>query len=90
MVPPSWLRVKWKTDVLRPSKLHRVPHLRDGLIVAKVGHFRGSENPDILRSAQIRPPRNGGSTHPYLIPLNSRNRERATCFTASTAAGRIL
>jgi hypothetical protein len=23
-----------------------VPHLRDGLIVAKVGHFRGSENPD--------------------------------------------
>jgi hypothetical protein len=24
-----------------------VPHLRDGLIVAKVGHFRGSENPDI-------------------------------------------
>jgi hypothetical protein len=23
-----------------------VPHLRDGLIVAKVAHFRGSENPD--------------------------------------------
>jgi hypothetical protein len=28
----------------------RVPHLRDGLIVAKVGHFRGSENPDTLNS----------------------------------------
>jgi len=27
-----------------------VPHLRDGLIVAKVGHFRGSENPDTLNS----------------------------------------
>jgi hypothetical protein len=25
-----------------------VPHLRDGFIVAKVGHFRGSENPDNL------------------------------------------
>jgi hypothetical protein len=25
-----------------------VPHLRDGLIVDKVGHFRGSENPDTL------------------------------------------
>jgi hypothetical protein len=25
---------------------NRVPHLRDGFIVAKVGHFRGSENPD--------------------------------------------
>jgi hypothetical protein len=25
---------------------NRVPHLRDGLIVAKVGHFRGSENPN--------------------------------------------
>jgi hypothetical protein len=23
-----------------------VPHLRDGLIVDKVGNFRGSENPD--------------------------------------------
>jgi hypothetical protein len=23
-----------------------VPHLRDGFIVAKVGHFRGSENPE--------------------------------------------
>jgi hypothetical protein len=27
-----------------------VPHLRDSLIVAKVGHFRGSENPDTLNS----------------------------------------
>jgi hypothetical protein len=27
-----------------------VPHLRDGLIVAKVGNFRGSENPDTLNS----------------------------------------
>jgi putative transposase len=27
-----------------------VPHLRDGFIVAKVGHFRGSENPDTLNS----------------------------------------
>jgi hypothetical protein len=27
-----------------------VPHLRDGLIVAKVGHFCGSENPDTLNS----------------------------------------
>jgi hypothetical protein len=26
-----------------------VPHLRDGLIVAKVGHFHGSENPDALK-----------------------------------------
>ena len=26
----------------------RVPHLHDGLIVDKVGHFRGSENPDTL------------------------------------------
>jgi hypothetical protein len=25
-----------------------LPHLRDGLIVDKVGHFRGSENPDTL------------------------------------------
>jgi hypothetical protein len=25
-----------------------VPHLRDGLIVAKVGYFRGSENPSQL------------------------------------------
>jgi putative transposase len=27
-----------------------VPHLRAGVIVAKVGHFRGSENPDTLNS----------------------------------------
>jgi REP element-mobilizing transposase RayT len=27
-----------------------VPHLRDSLIVAKVGHFRGSENLDTLNS----------------------------------------
>jgi hypothetical protein len=27
-----------------------VPHLRDGFIVDKVGHFRGSENPDTLNS----------------------------------------
>jgi hypothetical protein len=27
-----------------------VPHLRDGFIVAKVGYFRGSENPDTLNS----------------------------------------
>jgi hypothetical protein len=26
----------------------RVPHLRDGFIVDKVGHFRGSENPILL------------------------------------------
>ena len=25
-----------------------MPHLRDGIIVAKVGHFRGSEDPDTL------------------------------------------
>jgi hypothetical protein len=25
-----------------PVHYHRVPHLRDGLIVAKVGHFHGS------------------------------------------------
>ena len=30
--------------------LQRVPHLRDGLIVAKVGNFHGSENPDTLTS----------------------------------------
>src|SRR5712664_2476333 len=29
---------------------NRVPHLRDSLIVAKVGHFRGSESPDTLNS----------------------------------------
>jgi hypothetical protein len=28
-----------------------VPHLRDSLIVAKVGHFRGSENPDTPKLA---------------------------------------
>jgi hypothetical protein len=27
----------------------RVPHLRDGFIVDKVGNFRGSENPDPLK-----------------------------------------
>jgi hypothetical protein len=27
-----------------------VPHLRDGFIVDKVGHFRGSENPDTLQT----------------------------------------
>ena len=27
-----------------------MPHLRDGFIVAKVGYFRGSENPDTLNS----------------------------------------
>jgi hypothetical protein len=30
-----------------------VPHLRDGFIVAKVGHFRGSENPDTPNAAYI-------------------------------------
>jgi hypothetical protein len=28
----------------------RVPHLRDGLIVDKVGYFRSRENPDTLTS----------------------------------------
>jgi hypothetical protein len=32
----------------------RVPHLRDSLIVAKVGHFRGSENP-ATQNSPIRP-----------------------------------
>jgi hypothetical protein len=27
-----------------------VPHLRRGFIAAKVGHFRGSENPDTVNS----------------------------------------
>ena len=41
---------------LSPKKLvrlvhqNRMPHLRDGFIVAKVGYFRGSENPDTLNS----------------------------------------
>ena len=33
-----------------PNHNRRVPHLRDGFIVAKVGHFCGSENPDTLNS----------------------------------------
>ena len=28
----------------------QVPHLRDSLTVAKVGNFRGSENPDNLHT----------------------------------------
>jgi len=28
----------------------RIPHFRDGFILDKVGHFRGSENPDTLTS----------------------------------------
>jgi hypothetical protein len=32
--------------------LTRVPHLRDGLVVAKVGHFRESENPDTPKLTQ--------------------------------------
>jgi hypothetical protein len=31
---------------ISPLDQNRVPYLRDGFIVAKVGHFRGSENPD--------------------------------------------
>jgi hypothetical protein len=31
----------------------RVPHLRDSFIVAKVGHFRGSENPVTLSSPML-------------------------------------
>jgi hypothetical protein len=30
-----------------------VPHLRDGFIVDKVGHFRGSENPDNPNSPML-------------------------------------
>jgi hypothetical protein len=30
-------------------------HLRDGFIVAKVGNFRGSENPDNLNAHAVRP-----------------------------------
>ena len=39
---------KWLTSDLYHHD--RVPHLCDGLIVDKVGHFRGSENPDTLTS----------------------------------------
>jgi hypothetical protein len=34
-----------------------VPHLRDGLIVAKEGHFHGSENPDALKLPMLLGPR---------------------------------
>src|SRR5437868_8297339 len=30
---------------------NRVPHLRRGRIAPKVGHFRGSENPDTVKSS---------------------------------------
>src|ERR1700709_2932517 len=36
---------------------NRVPQLRDGLIVAKVGHFRGSEiHPSTLKECPTPPP----------------------------------
>src|SRR5207302_7215039 len=43
----SWLD-GWPTFGLYHH--NRVPHLRDGFIVDKVGHFRGSENPDTLQT----------------------------------------
>ena len=46
----------------------RVPHLRDGLIVAKVGHFRGSENPDTLTHPYGRASKPG--SHEPRSPLN--------------------
>ncbi len=39
-----------KTATSTRFSQNRVPHLRDGFIVAKVGYFRGSENPDTLNS----------------------------------------
>jgi hypothetical protein len=55
---------------MHPGALCRVPHLRDGLIVAKVGHFRGSENPDTPNS-----PMAGGpyieTTHTLGCPIHA-------------------
>jgi hypothetical protein len=42
----------------------RVPHLRDGLILAKVGHFCSSENPDTLNS----PMPSGSTKYPRTLP----------------------
>jgi hypothetical protein len=35
------------------SHPRRVPHLHDGLIVATLGSFRGSENPNTLNLAHL-------------------------------------
>src|SRR5205823_10124287 len=42
---------------------HRVPHLRDGFLVAKVGHVRGSENPVALNSPMDGWPTSGHITN---------------------------
>jgi hypothetical protein len=39
--------------------MNRVPHLRDGFIVAKWVHLRGSENPDTLKLTLAARPPNG-------------------------------
>jgi hypothetical protein len=54
-----------------------VPHLRDGLIVAKVGHFRGSENLDTLNSPMLLGP---GRYHP--IGPTKINSEKVENFRA--------
>jgi hypothetical protein len=61
-----------------------VPHLRDGFIVDKVGHFRGSENPDTLNSPMpsgLKRFQREGDDH--FITLSCYRRERYLATAAS-------
>jgi hypothetical protein len=42
----GWVIEQSETAVLTHPRILPGAHLRDGLIVAKVGNFRGSENPE--------------------------------------------
>jgi hypothetical protein len=73
---------------IRPNHHHRVPHLRDGFIVAKVGHFIGSENPDTLNSPTpsglIRLQREGDD---HFITFSCYRREPYLASASSKAGG---
>jgi hypothetical protein len=55
-----------------------VPHLRDSFIVANVGHFRGSENPDTLKlthAVNLKPGSHEPGDDPFITFTQSTNRK---------------
>jgi hypothetical protein len=59
------------------SRLHRVPHLRDGFIVAKVGH-RAKRDPSRSRERLQQKPQqiHMSSPKPAKIPITKTNKQR--------------